>query len=142
MKFVADDGKIFDTMEECEKYEENSGLCWEITRIFYDEITMYNHIGKQIEPQEEPTITTAHDYLDKVEKLLNCECFYLIIPHYIDWPQIQAFLHNEYGINLPPTSGEWHWDDCGGRWESYEEMCDYFNDVWGSIGKPRIGEGA
>lgn len=142
MKFVADDGKIFDTMEECEKYEADIGLYGEVARIFYDEIIMYDHIGQHIEPQQELTSSNVKAYLDETETLLNNRCYYLIIPNYIDWPQIKDFLHNEYGIHLPPTAGEWHWDSSSSRWESYEDMRDYFNDVWGTIGKPRVGEGA
>lgn len=144
MKFVADDGKVFDTMEECEKYEANNSLYNEVASIFYNEIIMYDHIGQQIEPQQELTSSNVKDYLNELQTILNFECYYLIIPNYIDWPQIKDFLHNEYDINLPPTAGEWHWDDCGSNshWESYEDMRDYFNDVWGTIGKPRIREGA
>lgn len=141
MKFIADDGKVFDTMEECEKYEANNSLYGEIARIFYDEIIMYDNIGQQIETPLELTPSNVKDYLDETETLLNNRCYYLIIPNYVDWPQIREFLHHEYGLNLPPTAGEWHWDNFGGCWESYEEMYNYFNEVWGTIGKPLIGKG-
>lgn len=142
MKFVADDGKIFDTMEECEKYEATNSLYNEVASIFYDEIIMYDHIGKQIEPEQELTASTTRAYLNEIHKILNSECYYIIIPNYVDWPQIQEFLHHEYGINMPPTAGEWHWDSSNGRWESYEDMREYFNEVWSTISKPLIGEGA
>lgn len=141
MKFVADDGKVFDTMEECEKYEANNGQYGEIARIFYDEIIMYDKQGLQIEPQNEPT--TSLEYLSEIEDILGTDCYYIIIPNYINWSEIRTFLHQEYGlVDLPPTTGEWHWNDSKSYWESYKEMCDHFNDVWGRIGKPRIKEDA
>lgn len=136
MKFIADDGKIFDTMEECEDYEtKNSTIS--LALYWNDNITMLNKNGEVVEPKVMPM---EHNYLNHLASFLDSDTvWYLIIPEKCDndvqWKKFCDFIDNEYSINIPISSGIWRWDEDTYEWHNFVNEYKKFTDQWTPIGR-------
>lgn len=133
MKFIADDGKIFDTMEECEEYETKTGAI-SLAHYWHDNITMLNEAGRIVEPNIDPTHDP--DYLKHLASFLERdEVCYLIIPKQCDndvqWEKLCDFIDNEYSVNITISSGIWHWEEY--EWRNFENDYRDFMNKWKPI---------
>lgn len=95
MKFVAFDGKIFNTMEECAHYEERS-------------IRFYDSWGNQIFPITiDDTAPIDYIYCGSVDALRAYD------------EQMGTGFHHSIDSN-----GWWYWNDDNGEWMDFVEELD------------------
>ena len=136
MKFIADDGKIFDTMAECEEYEhmENEGK--KIAELWQKYITTYNKNGGVTEStyaiDKDPSLcleeTSELLFTDEVSYIrIDCSDDY-------DWNTICEFFRDEYGTILPKKKGFWRYDWEWGEWVNFEEEYKKFKNNWAPMG--------
>lgn len=121
MKFVANDGKIFDTMEECQKYESKNVTKMDLASYWYNNITMLDDEGKIIEPDED---SNNYYYLDHLSNFLSTDnVWFIIVPercdHDAEWEEICNLFEEEYCVAIPTSSGIWHWYD--DEWHTFED---------------------
>ena len=132
MKFIADDGTIFNTIEECEDYEAKISAI-PLALYWHSYITMLNEDGEIVEPDADPT---QPDYLKHLANLLDDdEVWYLIIPKKCDndvqWKKLCDFIDDEYSVNIATSSGVWHWN--GRQWCNFEDEYKKFINQWKPI---------
>lgn len=127
MKFVADDGKVFETHNECEQYEKaqkNSN----IVENWHNYVLMFDYEGTRISINIDVNEITA--YLDEIERHINSDVFYLIINEKCNWEAISEYFYEEYGLILPENTGTYHWDGYYEEWISFEEEIKRLNNRW------------
>lgn len=132
MKFMANDGKIFDTMEECKEYETKIGAI-PLAYYWYNNITMLDKTGRPLRLNIDPT---HPDYLKRLVSFLDSdEIYYLIIPKKCDndvqWEKLCDFINNEYSINIAISSGVWRWNEY--EWCNFENEYKEFMNLWKPI---------
>lgn len=140
MKFVADDGKIFDTMEECEEYEQIHSVGKEIAQLWYNNITTYDNEGRVTEPDTD--VNDTSNYLKEVYDIMS-DCykstFIQIGCSHSEWMKIRKYFEEEYGINLPieylPIEcGTWRYDNDNYEWINFEKELKTFKENWAPLG--------
>lgn len=136
MKFIADDGKIFDTMEKCEEYEKMGNEGKKIAELWQKYVTTYNKHGEETE-----SVCLADEdislFLEETSELLDTdESSYIKIDcdDDCDWDTICKFFHKEYGTILPKKKGFWRYDYEWGKWVNFEEEYKNFKDKWAPMG--------
>lgn len=135
MKFIADDGKIFDTMEECEEYEKVLGEGKEVAVLWHDFITMYDNDGKVIRSTFNYDKET-HNYLNHTNDICLNEAFFIRIDcSAYDWEKITNYFSNEYGAYLPSYEKDiFRYDTSNDEWVSFHEEYTNFKEKWASVG--------
>lgn len=135
MKFIADDGKIFDTMEECEEYEHMANEGKKIAELWQKYIITYNKNGevtKAVHTIDEDVSLFLEEtsellYTDESSYIkINCDNY--------NWNIICKFFHDEYGTILPKTNGIWRYDWEWGQWKSFEEEYKDIKNKWAPVG--------
>ena len=129
MKFVADDGTIFDTIEECENYERKINKL-PFGRYWYENILMFDDNGTLVELDGDPN---EANYLDRLSDFLaHDNVWYIIIPkecdNDIEWENICNFFEEEYSVVIPSSSGVWRWDEY--EWYNFENEYKKFMNLW------------
>jgi hypothetical protein len=132
MKFIADDGKIFDTMDECEEYEKMSSVGKEIAQLWNKYITMYDIEGTVKIPRANWTDTTEffHEVTELIMENYNTCAFIDISSACKGWLEICNFLYDEYGLILPDDVGLWRYDIENEEWVSLKEEIKRFEENW------------
>lgn len=134
MKFVAEDGKVFDTMVECEVYEKKLGIgeMGQAAAILNDYVVMLNYLGKVVEPETDYK-ENCEKFLTEFEKIMVSQHYegakYVVIcPSYVDSNEkiINAlkWFSDYAGIYIPCKPGVWRWDE-EEEWIEYTD--DYLN---------------
>ena len=135
MKFVADDGKIFNTMEDCEEYEKMCNVGKKIAQLWYNNVTTYDNEGRQTEPDSE--VNNTYNYLKEVCNIMD-ECdesaFINIQCNHNEWMEILHFFNTEYGISLPTEKGLWRYDNDENEWVNFEKELETFKKSWAPLG--------
>lgn len=144
MRFIADDGKIFDTAEECREYEEkednkvktdeNSGK--EIAELWDNYICTYNSEGHEIKPRYNQE--NFKDYLNDVEDILESASFIIICCTDEEWEKISKYLRVKYNICCLPSYhgprlmplGLWRYDTFTADWIKFSEEYENFKATW------------
>ena len=134
MKFIADDGKIFDTMEECEEYEKIQGKGKEVAALWNKFITMYDADGKEVASTFKwDTRTKA--YLYETSDILCNEAFFIKIDcSASDWEKITNYFADEYGTYLPNYEKDIFRYTINDEWISFREEYAAFKEKWSSVG--------
>ena len=100
MKFIADDGRVFDTMDECEEYERLR-VRVTIAMMWHTSITMYDVDGKEVESAFRWNEDTK-DYLDDTHDIYCNEAQFIKIDCSADiWEKIKNYFEKEYDTYLP-----------------------------------------
>lgn len=135
MKFIADDGKIFDTMEECEEYEKINSEGKEIAQLWYNYITTYNETGHMIESSYEYT-NKIKDYLDDTAAIVADDAIFLSIDCTSgEWEKIKKYFDKEYGLVLPSYARGLHrYAYEIEEWISFHNDYEAFKKKWASMG--------
>lgn len=143
MRFVADDGKIFNNYEECEEYETKMIEGKEIAEFFRECVVLKDGEG-QILNINLPTNTC--EYLDSISKIIEGEAFYMSIGGNLDisqeenskiYQKAKEYFYIMYGIILPSTRGIWRYDGLREDWvdiidegnKLIEKWKPYFPDI-------------
>lgn len=139
MKFIAEDGKVFDTIEECEEYEKKLGVgeMGKAAYILKECVIMLNRFGITVAPK-----TDLHDnceqYLTEFEKIMNSEgingAAYVIVQQRFPDEKIEEALNwfaKYSGISVPHFVGIWRWD--GDEWIEYYHEKSNFMHNWEKI---------
>lgn len=135
MKFIADDGKIFDTMEECEEHEKMCGIGKEIAQLWYNNVITYSDGGRQTEPDSE--VNDTYNYLKEVYDIMSdCDESAFIDIHYSynEWMKIREYFDEEYGIDIPAENGLWRYDNDNYEWVNFKEELKTFKEKWAPLG--------
>ena len=135
MKFIADDGKIFDTMEECEEYEKMNSEGKEISQLWYNHITIYDAAGHMIESSYDFK-KDIKSYLDNTADIFTDDAVFLDINcTNCEWEKIKKYFHNEYGLNLPSYArGFFRYDFGTEHWISFHNDYEEFKKKWAPMG--------
>lgn len=135
MKFIADDGKIFDTMDECEEHEKMGNEGKRIAELWQKYVTTYNKNGNAIESSYSIDKETSL-FLEETSELLYTEdsSYIRINCDNYNWNIICKFFHDEYGTILPKKNGTWRYDWDWGEWVSFEEEYKDLKNKWAPIG--------
>lgn len=136
MKFIADDGMIFDTMDECEEYEKIQSEGKEIAQLWYNYITTYDEKGRMIESSYDAKINiklylddTAEIFANDNTAFLNIDCTSC------EWEKIKKYFSNEYGLILPSYArGFFRYDYEEGYWISFNNDYEKFKKKWTPMG--------
>ena len=143
MKFVAEDGKTFDTMEECEEYEKKLGVneMDQAAAILDEYVIMVNCLGKVMKPETNYK-ENCEKFLAEFENLLISESIkgvkYVIIHHsndvFSDKKIIDALeWFSDYAeICLPLKPGVWRWT-ADGEWIEYGDDYLEFQRNWEKV---------
>lgn len=141
MKFVAEDGEIFDTMEECEEYEKKLGVgeMGQAAAILNDYVVMLNCLGKIVKPET--------DYKEDCEKFLaefeqimlstmsNGAKYVVIRPSSLDSGMKTAnalkWFSDYAGIYVPCKPGVWRWNE--DEWVEYSDEYLEFRRNWEKV---------
>ena len=135
MKFVANDGKIFDTMEDCEEYEKMNNEGTGIAQLWYNNITTYDETGHKIESSYDFK-KDIKSYLDDTANIIVDDTIFLNIncTNY-EWEKIKKFFYNEYGVILPSyTRGHSRYDYTTDEWINFLDDYEEFKKKWAPMG--------
>lgn len=134
MKFVADDGKVFDTMEECEEYEKMGEEGRKIARLWYNYVTTYDSIGQITEPSSD--LNDTANFLNDICGIINCQdsSFICIASDCVEWKEICDFFRFEYGAILPESTGTWRYDWKELKWVSLRAEVETLKNNWAPMG--------
>ena len=134
MKFIADDGKIFDTMEECEEYEKMQDKGKEIAVLWHDFITTYDEDGEVVKSKFNWNKQTK-DYLDNTSEIICNEAWFIKIDcSASDWEKITKYFNNEYGNYLPEYEKDTFRYSSDDEWISFHKDYTAFKEKWASVG--------
>lgn len=135
MKFIADDGKIFDTMEECEEYEKMNNCGKEIAQLWYNYITTYDETGHMIESSYDFK-KDIKSYLDDTEAIVADDTIFLSIDcTKCEWEKIKKYFNEEYGLVLPSYArGLFRYDYEVEKWISFNNDYEEFKKKWSPMG--------
>ena len=135
MKFIADDGKIFDTLEECEEYEKLNNEGNKIAQLWYDCITTYDDTGHTIESLYDYK-KDVKSYLDDTAAIVTDYAIFLDIGCTSDeWKKINKYFYKKYGLVLPSyVRGLSRYDYEEEHWISFSNDYDEFKKRWAPMG--------
>ena len=135
MKFVADDGQIFDTMEECEEYEKIQTEGSVIAQLWMNNITIYDGNGNVRNPLFDNDIAA---YLNSIANALNGDesSFITISANCAEWDKIRDYFKSEFGSILPEHPGIWRYDWDDHKWKNYYKELQTFLGHWEAL-KPQ-----
>ena len=133
MKFIADDGKIFDTMEECEEHEKISNSKY-IAMMWYMSITMYDVDGKVVRSIFKWDKDTK-DYLDNTNDICCNEARFIKIDCSADgWEKIINYFADEYDTYLPDYEKDIFRYTIDDEWVSSREEYAALQKRWEVVG--------
>lgn len=139
MKFVAEDGKVFDTMEECEKYEKKSDMS-EMAAILDKYVVMVNFLGKVVKPETDYK-EDCEKFLAEFEKIMICDnhngAKYVIVYRPSDGSEKKVtdaldWFSDYAGIYIPCKPGVWRWDE-DEEWVDYGTDYLNFRRMWEKV---------
>lgn len=125
MKFVADDGKIFEDYDECKEYEKEQKNSY-IVEDWHNYVLMFDDEGTPISINAD--VNEIADYLDEIAQHIVNDAYYLIINEKCNWKPISKYLYEEYGLALPENTGTYRWN--GDIWTSFDEEVKKLNNRW------------
>ena len=134
MRFIADDGKIFNTIDECEEYEKVQNQGKEIAIVLNNYVTIYDEHGQELTPTTnwEDNIS---DYLDIIAKFITYESYFIKIDTDNDvWEKVYNYFYNEYGVYLPHFCGLWRYSLDDHEWIEFKKDYDNFKKMWAPMG--------
>ena len=122
--YVADDGKEFETEEECVEYEQHS-----VIESVLKGITLYDEY-------EEKTIANFINLEDFHEKYENSRFSFLIIKDCVNEDNLLEFeniFYYRFGMHIPQHTGVYCWDNDTEEWVTFEEDMARFMSKWEKI---------
>lgn len=136
MKFVADDGRIFDNLEDCKEYERTHSKITEYANLFDTSVAIYDGEGNRCKPSTD--IQHTEEYWKELIEILEDDAWYFnITVNSQKWEEINDFIYDEYGLILPPALGFWRYDSRTDGWKSFDEdiktMCDRWRKLIPSL---------
>lgn len=128
MKFVADDGMIFYTLEECQEYEKNSTSSY-VKELIQKYITIYNSFGRELTVIDMPT------YLNDFNYTFIHDACYVKISNLIDdeYSVVRDYFEATYGTDFPCYPGIWRYDDSANEWRRLSDEIDEFMYHWKNL---------
>lgn len=128
MKFVADDGTVFDTMEECQEYENNNDASY-VKELIQKYITLYDSFGRELTLIDTPT------YLNDFNIAFCNDALYIKIDSFIDdeYSVVRDYFEEEYGTEFPCYSGIWRYDDSNIEWRRLSDEIDELMYHWKNL---------
>ena len=130
MKFVVDDGRVFNNYEDCAEYERTHGKIIKYANLFYDGITLYDEDGNISQPKTD--ISNTETYWEEIIDILDDAkaSYFNIKIENNEWQEITDFIYEEYGIPLPPSRGLWRYDWSMDKWVDFSTDMKNFLNMW------------
>ena len=124
MKFVADDGTIFDTMEECQEYEKNNNTSY-VKELIQKYITLYDSFGREL-------IVDTPIELDDFNNVFCEDACYIKINNLIsdEYSVVRDYFYDKYGTCFPLYTGVWRYSDSDCEWHRLSDEIDEFMYHW------------
>ena len=128
MKFVADDGTIFDTMEECQEYEKNNDASY-VKELIQKCITIYDSFGRRLTVIDTPT------YLNDFNHAFLHDALYVKINNLIDdeYSVVRDYFEEKYGTDFPCYTGTWRYDHSDNEWRRLSDEIDELMYHWKNL---------
>ena len=118
MKYMAEDGKVFETQAECEQYEKDlipNAAMEDVKK----NVILYNGDGKKIPYNDFENLD-----FDALTDCVADNCFYIKVLHNLT-------AGAEF-VNFPTGAGTYRWYD-DDRWIDIDDDIQIFMDNWKSI---------
>ena len=126
--YVADDGKEFETEEECMVYEKRDAI-----NEVLNAVTLCDIDGDMVK-----ITTNLKDFVDTYNQTF---IKYLIVDSSVneeDLARFSNFLYHLYGVEFPTCAGKYRWDDDQENWIEFEEELKLFKAMWDGLVKLEI----
>lgn len=110
MKYMAEDGKVFETQTECEQYEKDlipNAAMEDVKK----NVILYNGDGKKIPYNDFENLN-----FDTLTKCVADNCFYIKVLH--------DLTEGKECVNFPTGAGTYRWNN-----EDYDEWIDIDDDI-------------
>ena len=145
MKYMAEDGTIFKTEQECYNYETTHSLNEEdktleqVRRIWNKKITLYNKQGKTEEIYNYVySVINNKEWIAVLETVLSGRglmgVFYLDINVEPSEKWAIQYINDGCGFDIPLTPDYYHYDDATEQWVGFQQEKDTLNTHWATIG--------
>lgn len=145
MKFVSDDGKmVFDTMEECEEYEEMTVYGKKILQFWDKYVSVYDNEGAPVELLFFLD-NDVHVTIDKMVEIVTTELGSFIkitCDDEVLCEEVADWFSDYAGVYFPRGKGLWRWGtyaDGETAWVSLDTDIREFERKWGAIGAEVVG---
>lgn len=131
MKFIADDGTIFDNQKDCEMYENHGATIHDVVNMLRTFVHIYNRAQKIIDTTKFNALSDMDWFLIFISRILRDDCYYFRIDcDEATWKTIYNVIHAESDVEIPKHPGLYWWDD---KWISYEDDKRNFANRWKGI---------
>lgn len=145
MKYMAEDGTVFKTEQECCDYETTHNLNEEgktleqVRRIWNKKITLYNKHGKTEEIYDYVySVINNQEWLAGLEAVLGSGglmgVFYLDINVEPNEKWAIQYVNDECGLYIPLTPDYYRYDSVMEKWVGFQQERDILNTNWAPIG--------
>lgn len=132
MKFVADDGKVFDTMEECQEYEYNFSAAAKFEKEVRQNVFFYDCNG-DIVNFPDAYGEDFWDTFDAIAQDTDLSAYIKIIGSNKFSAEFSNYCYKEIGATLPHNNGIYRWDNELEDWIEIDSDIKYFCGLWEKI---------
>lgn len=136
MKFIANDGTVFDHARACEIYEDHGMTIHDAVNILRTFVHIYDRAQRVINfalyLDQSGLDLSDMDWLNNFISRIECDdCYYFRIDcDEKTWETVYDILEEEGSAEIPKHPGLYWWDD---EWISYEDDKRNFDNRWKGV---------
>lgn len=136
MKFIANDGTVFDHARACEIYDNYGMTIHDVVNILRTFVHIYDRMQRAINfalyLDQSGLDLSDMDWLINFISRINCDdCYYFRIDcDEKTWKTIRSIILEESDVETPKHPGLYWWND---EWISYEDDKHNFENRWKGI---------
>ena len=131
MKFIANDGTVFDNQKDCEMYENHNMTFHDVVNIFRTFVHIYDRAKESVDITESAGLSDKDWFIDFISLIDSDDCYYFRIDcDETAWEAVYDILEEESGVEIPKHPGLYWWDD---EWISYKDDKRNFESRWKGI---------
>ena len=131
MKFIANDGTVFDNQRDCEMYENHGTTIHDVVNVLRTFVHIYNRAQKSIDITKFSALSDMDWFLIFVSRILRDDCYYIRIDcDEATWKTIYNVIHEQSDVEIPKHPGLYWWNY---KWISYEDDKRNFVNRWKGI---------
>jgi hypothetical protein len=131
MKFIANDGTIFDNQKDCEMYENHSMTIHDVVNVLRTFVHLYDRAKESFDIPESANLSDENWFLDFIGRIERDDCYYFRIDcDEATWKTVYDILEEEGSAEIPKHPGLYWWDD---EWISYKDDKQRFENRWKGI---------
>lgn len=131
MKFIANDGTVFDNQRDCEMYEDHGTTIHDVVNVLRTFVHLYDRAKESFDIPESADLSDENWFLDFIGRIECDDCYYFrIVCDEATWEPVYDILEEEGSAEIPRHPGLYWWDD---EWISYEDDKRNFDNRWKGI---------